>query len=92
MHLHAHDATSTRCAVFNTKGEDMETHGVVPDVLVDDNPDQLAKGIDPQLDKAVEVLTQDVIAWKKTHPSVAIKTEPDKSVPSPTPMPAPMGK
>jgi tricorn protease len=81
-----------RLGVYTVKGVNMEKEGVVPDVLVEQHPDQLAKGIDPQLDKAVEVLEQDVIAWKKTHPIVAIKTEPDKSVPSPTPMPAPVGK
>jgi tricorn protease len=82
-----------RIGVFNTKGEDMETHGVTPDVLVDDNPDQLAKGIDAQLDKAVEVLQQDVVTWKKTHTSVAGKPDDGKSpgtpVATPVPMPTP---
>jgi hypothetical protein len=37
---------------------------------VDNNPDELAKGIDAQLDRAVQVLTQDVVEWKKTHPGI----------------------
>jgi tricorn protease len=81
-----------RLGVYTVKGVNMEKEGVMPDVLVEPQPDQLAKGIDLQLDKAVEVLQQDVIAWKKSHPSVAVKTEPDKSIPSPTPMTAPVGK
>jgi hypothetical protein len=71
----------------------METHGVVPDVLVDDNPDQLAKGIDAQLDRAVEVLQQDVITWKKGHTNVAGKPDdgkgPGTPVATPVPMPSP---
>jgi C-terminal processing protease CtpA/Prc len=43
----------------------MEREGVSPDFVVEQNPDQLAKGEDPQLAKAVEVLRKDVAAWKK---------------------------
>src|SRR5262249_31526991 len=46
--------------VFTSKGVNMEKEGVRPDVLVAPHPDQLAKGIDVQLDKAVEVLTAEV--------------------------------
>ncbi len=63
-----------RIGVYTTKGVNMEREGVQPDVLVQDHPDQLARGIDTQLDKAVEVLQGDVLAWKKNHqPSVASK-------------------
>jgi tricorn protease len=57
--------------VFNMKGDNMEKVGVAPDVAVDTNPDELAKGRDAQIDKAVEVLLVDVVAWKKAHPNVA---------------------
>jgi hypothetical protein len=40
----------------------------MPDYVVEPHPDQLARGIDLQLQKAVEVLTQDVAAWRKTRP------------------------
>jgi tricorn protease len=60
-----------RTGVYTLKGVNMERGGVVPDVVVEPNPDQLARGQDPQLDQAVEVLSQDVAAWKKTHPGVA---------------------
>jgi tricorn protease len=58
-----------RIGVYTTRGVNMEREGVQPDVRVDEHPDQLAKGIDAQLDKAVEVLQNDVVAWKKKNPS-----------------------
>ena len=64
-----------RVGVFTPSGANMEKEGVVPDVLVDQLPDQLAKGIDPQLEKAVEVVQQDVVAWMKTHSGLALSTE-----------------
>ncbi|HZU35503.1 MAG TPA: S41 family peptidase, partial [Gemmataceae bacterium] len=58
--------------VFTIKGVDMEEHGVVPDVVVDQTPDQQERGEDPQLDTAARVLAGDVLAWKeKHHPNVA---------------------
>ncbi|MGH9811469.1 MAG: S41 family peptidase, partial [Terriglobia bacterium] len=72
-----------RIGVFTAKGINMEKQGVRPDFLVEPHPDQLARGIDAQLDKAVEVLTKDVAAWKKTHPDVAVKAEPPVVVPAP---------
>jgi tricorn protease len=56
-----------RIGVYTTKGVNMEKEGVKPDVLVDDHPDQLAKGVDAQLAEAVKVLQNDVIVWKKKH-------------------------
>ncbi|MGH7172406.1 MAG: S41 family peptidase [Gemmataceae bacterium] len=53
-----------RIGVYTAKGVNMEKEGVTPDVVVEEHPDQLAKGIDVQLDKAVEVLQKDVVAWK----------------------------
>jgi tricorn protease len=73
-----------RIGVFNLKGDNMDKIGVTPDVLVENNPDQLGKGIDAQLDKAVEVLDADVVAWKKTH-SVAAKPDENKPAPAPAP-------
>ncbi len=56
-----------RIGVYTTKGVNMEKEGVKPDILVEEHPDQLAKGIDAQLVKAVEVLHNDVVAWKQKH-------------------------
>jgi hypothetical protein len=47
------------------KKVNMEKEGVSPDFTVTPHPDQLARGEDTQLAKAVEVLQADVIAWKK---------------------------
>ena len=57
-----------RIGVHTIKGINMEKEGVMPDVLVEPHPDDLARGIDRQLEKAVEVLAHDVVAWKKTRP------------------------
>jgi tricorn protease len=54
-------------AVFNIRGENMEKGGVAPDVAVDVSPDPVSKGVDPQLDKAVEVLQAGVFEWKKNQ-------------------------
>jgi tricorn protease len=59
-----------RIGVFTSKGINMEKVGVAPDFTVEPLPDELARGIDRQLEKAVEVLEQDVIQWRK-RPGVA---------------------
>lgn len=56
-----------RIGVYTTTGVNMEKEGVKPDFLVEEHPDQLAKGVDAQLAKAVEVLREDVVVWKKKH-------------------------
>jgi tricorn protease len=58
-----------RTGVFTAKGVNMEKEGVQPDVLVEPHPDDLARGVDVQLDRAVEVLQKDVVAWKKSRQS-----------------------
>lgn len=67
-----------RIGVWTTKGVNMEKEGVKPDVEVVEHPDQLAKGIDAQLAKAVEVVKADVIAWKKKR-EAAVKKEEGKT-------------
>jgi tricorn protease len=80
-----------RTGVFTTKGVNMEREGVPPDVLVEPHPDQLARGIDVQLDKAVEVLREDVLAWKKKHGSSDVAVSPPASKPGlPMPPASPM--
>ncbi len=54
-----------RIGVYTLKGVNMDKEGVVPDVTVETPPDQLAKGVDLQLEKAVEVLQAEVVQWKK---------------------------
>jgi tricorn protease len=49
-----------------------EGHGVDPDIKVVDDPAQMVKGIDPQLEKAIEVVMQEL----KTNPPVNPKQPP----------------
>jgi tricorn protease len=58
-----------RIGVYTTSGVNMEKEGVRPDVFVDNHPDQLARGQDAQLGRAVDVLKVDVAAWKKKRPT-----------------------
>jgi len=49
-----------------------EGHGVDPDILVVDNPTQMAKGVDPQLEEAIDVVTNEI----KMNPPVTPKHPP----------------
>ena len=40
----------------------VENHGVEPDIILDNLPDQVMAGHDPQLEKAIEVVTQAIAA------------------------------
>jgi tricorn protease len=77
-----------RIGVYTPAGVDMDKEGVQPDVLVYQHPDQLTRGEDAQLKKAVEVLQVSVAEWKKTHPS-SVAAGPD--APKPAAPPAPPG-
>jgi len=82
-----------RTGVYTVNGVNMEKEGVKPDIMVIPHPDQVARGQDPQLDKAVEVLQQTVAEWKKSPSSVAVKPEGGKPAPATgNPAPMPMGK
>jgi C-terminal processing protease CtpA/Prc len=73
-----------RMGVFTASGVNLERGGVVPDVVVDLHPDEVARGEDAQLDKAVEVLLKDVEEWKKNQkPDVAASPASEKSEETP---------
>ncbi len=78
-----------RTGVFTARGVNMEKEGVTPDVAVEEHPEQLLKGVDAQLAKAVEVLQRDVAEWKKTRPNVAQGPTEGGTTPAAVP---PMGK
>ncbi|MGB6198455.1 MAG: PDZ domain-containing protein [Candidatus Acidiferrales bacterium] len=46
----------------------VENHGVEPDIVIDNLPDQVMAGHDPQLEKAIDVVTQAIQAHPKTLP------------------------
>jgi tricorn protease len=48
-----------------TTGEDMELNGAVPDHILWPEPGDMPKGKDVQMEKAVEVLLEDVKKWKE---------------------------
>jgi tricorn protease len=73
-----------RIGVYTSKGVNMEKEGVQPDILVEPHPEQLSRGIDVQLEKAVQVLQKDVVEWKKNRPNV---TTTESSSPMPVTAP-----
>lgn len=46
--------------LWNISGQNLENYGVPPDVYVDNTPDDYLKGRDAQLEKAVEVLKEEL--------------------------------
>jgi len=46
--------------LWNVNGQNLENYGVPPDVYVDNTPEDFLKGRDAQLEKAVEVLKQEL--------------------------------
>ena len=67
-----------RFGIFNENGEwIIEGIGVYPDIEVVDRPEQLAKGIDPGIEKAVEVLLKEL--EKNPPKKVKIPEPPNRS-------------
>jgi tricorn protease len=60
------------------KGWIIEGHGVDPDIVVDNDPAKEFAGIDQQLNKAIEVILEELKTREKTIPP--IPEPPDKSV------------
>jgi tricorn protease len=57
-------------------GEDMEMNGAKPDIEIWPAPEEMANGLDRQLDKAVEVLLEDVQAFEaRPKPALRYKSE-----------------
>ena len=65
--------TAPRAAIYGLNGEwEVENHGVAPDVEVDLDPAAFRQGHDAQLEKAIEVVMQQL----KEHPLPEIKRPP----------------
>jgi tricorn protease len=60
-----------RTGIYTVAGANLERAGVVPDVPVEADPADWARGADTQLGRAVGVLREDVVAWKKSKGLVA---------------------
>lgn len=65
-----------RIGVYRNDTVNMDKEGVKPDVAVDISAADWKVGRDPQLSKAVEVLTSDVKAWKATKGTGVAATPP----------------
>jgi tricorn protease len=52
--------------VWTATGENMENYGVPPDVYVDNTPSDFLKGRDAQLEKAIEVLKEQLASQRTT--------------------------
>ncbi len=59
---------------YTLDGTDMELHGAIPDVIVENTPADADAGRDPQLDAAIDVLKADVEEFKRTVKPFAPKT------------------
>ena len=56
-------------SIYDTKGEwVIEGHGVDPDIAVVDDPAELAKGIDPQLERAIDEVKKSLQANQPLAP------------------------
>lgn len=51
--------------VFTAAGENLENYGVQPDILADNTPADFAAGRDRQIEKAIEVLQDEITASKR---------------------------
>jgi tricorn protease len=72
-----------RTGIFTANGINLERKGVQPDIVVENQPDQLLQGMDAQLERAVTALLEDVGRWKDKHKGVA--QGPNLLVPAPAP-------
>ncbi len=59
----------TFIGIWDVNGNQLESRGAIPDIIVHNNPNDLAKGVDAQLNKAIEVLTGEINA-KPVFPKV----------------------
>jgi len=53
-------------AYYNEKGENLENHGIVPDIIVENTPEDSAKGRDRQLEAAIATALQELPARDTT--------------------------
>ena len=60
----------------------MENHGVDPDILIDNDPVREFNGEDQQLDKAIEVVLDQLKDYKPLPKTPAPRTLPDLGVPA----------
>lgn len=74
--------TAPAFAIFDPENGEIiaENHGIDPDIVVDDRPDLVAEGKDPQLEAAVKYLMEE------------LQKHPPKPIPQGTPKVSPLGR
>ena len=65
-----------RTGVYTVAGINMDKEGVVPNVLVEQSPQDWQHGIDTQIVRAVETLQADVAEWKRARGLILPAPEP----------------
>jgi len=61
--------SSPSSGVWNPNGQwEVENHGIAPDIEVELEPELVLKGHDPQLEKAVEVVMEELKQHPLPHP------------------------
>ncbi|MER3415228.1 MAG: MdsD protein [Gemmataceae bacterium] len=78
-----------RLGVFTVSGTNLENTGVIPDVVVDTHPDDIARGVDAQLDKGVETVLLELQEWKKKQKTTIAAPAAQSSQPLPGSPPPP---
>jgi tricorn protease len=62
-------ASAPSSGVWNPNGEwEVENHGITPDIEVDQDPEAVRSGHDPQLEKAVEVVMEELVKHPVPQP------------------------
>ena len=59
---------------FDLEGNDMEMNGAMPDITIWPTPDEMAKGVDKQLKKAVEVISNEIKNAAPIHKKAIYKS------------------
>ncbi|MFM8980395.1 MAG: S41 family peptidase [Planctomycetia bacterium] len=81
-----------RVGWFSLDGQNLENHGFVPDIVVPESSEDRLAGRDPQLDKALEVVMQQVKARYGEAPPPEAKPEPKPEPEAPKAEPRLLGE
>ncbi len=63
----------TFIGIWDIYGNQLESRGAIPDIIVENDPNQFEKGYDAQLQKAIEVLKKEIKSEKKKKVDTSIK-------------------
>ena len=81
-----------RVGWFSLSGQNLEGHGFVPDIVVPETTEDRVAGRDPQLEKAIEVVLEDLGGGTTPPPAPAGTGPVQPPMPTPAPEPTPTPK